>query len=214
MKNKIAITKNGKLIATMHNVTLDESPYPNSLNILWSIHAAMPILNRDGGHHSYGELKTFAEQKKWTSIHPDHFFRIGKNPGGKVVQWGEDYDRQQRQQQEDYDRQQRQQKAAAQQLQITLGKSRKNRDGDTSISATLIDLGSGESLSFNCRNIFDFGYVINPNYPLFPGDEPGGLATLDQWQGMGDKNRPFTPFEKRCLDFLQKNPPIDPGIRM
>lgn len=42
---------------------------------------------------------------------------------------------------------------------------------------TISDLQTGESAKFSCRNIFDFGYVINPLYAVAEGLEPGGLAT-------------------------------------
>lgn len=35
---------------------------------------------------------------------------------------------------------------------------------------------SGRTLVFTDRNVFDFGRVINPSYPILPGMEPGGLA--------------------------------------
>ena len=51
---------------------------------------------------------------------------------------------------------------------------------------------TGEKLQFTCRNIFDFGYVVNPD---------GGV-------------RPLTAFEAHALAYLYDYPPLDDQIRM
>ncbi len=43
-----------------------------------------------------------------------------------------------------------------------------------------IAFDDGAVLEFVERNIFDFGRVINPNYPIAPGLEPGGLVNCDE----------------------------------
>lgn len=54
------------------------------------------------------------------------------------------------------------------------------------------DPSTSESATFTCRNIFDFGYVINT--------EDGGKTMTD--------------FEVRVYNYLLKFPPIDPNIRI
>jgi hypothetical protein len=91
---------------------------------------------------------------------------------------------------------------------------------DPSALVRLTDPITGESLKFNCRNIFDFGYVVNPNYPVAEGHEPGGFNHNGYWQDFDTKKcgwysvRELTPFEKRCIDYLTEFPPIYSGIRM
>ena len=82
----------------------------------------------------------------------------------------------------------------------------------------ITDVKTGESAQFACRNIFDFGYVINPLYAITPGGEPGGIANEGYWEESGDggwhKVRPLTSFEKQALDYLREFSPIYTGIRM
>lgn len=89
---------------------------------------------------------------------------------------------------------------------------------DESALVKLTDLETGESLKFNCRNVFDFGYVINPNYSIAPGIE-GGLDSNGYWQDFDNNKgwyniRELTDFEKRCLNYLREFPPVYSGIRM
>jgi hypothetical protein len=100
----------------------------------------------------------------------------------------------------------------------------------------IVDSKTGESGIFTCRNIFDFGYVVNP--------EAGGLAidvesfiahnidteekkeafrkdhpTNTGWgwnRGFGDKPNwvPMTDFEIRAVAYLYAFSPIGTGIRM
>lgn len=76
-----------------------------------------------------------------------------------------------------------------------------------------------ESLRFNCRNIFDFGYVINPDYAVADGLGKGGLAVKGKWQtlinGKGWEDvREQTEFEKKCLEYLNEFSPVSTDIRM
>lgn len=78
---------------------------------------------------------------------------------------------------------------------------------------------TGEILRFNCRNIFDFGYVVNPAYGTEPGGEPGGVATTDEsgqwyWSGSKGHGRLLTAFERHALDYLHEFPPISKHVRM
>jgi len=74
---------------------------------------------------------------------------------------------------------------------------------------------TGETLKFNCRNIFDFGYVINPAYSVIGGIEPGGLRDGDHWNVYRHGNvRELTNFEKDCLDLLKEKPPVFKGVRL
>lgn len=84
----------------------------------------------------------------------------------------------------------------------------------------------GEALRFTCRNIFDFGYTVNPAYPIEPGRKPGGLANVEEgtgrrfWQdyrpdeGGWVEVRTLTDFEAHALDYLHAYPPIEDRIRM
>ena len=80
----------------------------------------------------------------------------------------------------------------------------------------MTDNVTGESLEFWCRNIFDFGYVINPNYEVVEGAD-GALATKDGWE-IFEKGwraaREMTEFEKKCVKYLSEFPPVSSGIRM
>lgn len=87
----------------------------------------------------------------------------------------------------------------------------------------ITDPATGEKAQFTCRNIFDFGYVVNPNYPVVGGMEPGGLATKrnDVWYWEEYKAgkgwymvRPLTAFEVKSLEYLTKFPPIGTGARI
>jgi len=80
---------------------------------------------------------------------------------------------------------------------------------------------TGETLRFRCRNIFDFGYVVNPAYSPELGGEPGGIANVDEsgqwyWSGPEGRGRPLTAFERQALDYLHEFPPsgVGKGIRM
>ena len=87
------------------------------------------------------------------------------------------------------------------------------------------DMITGEKAQFQCRNIFDFGYTINPNYSVAEGLEIGGLVITDKetnkkyWQmfesGKGWYNvRELTEFESKAINYLNKFPPVYSGIRM
>lgn len=93
------------------------------------------------------------------------------------------------------------------------------REGPTYFAnVEITDANTGESLRFSCRNIFDFGYVINPDYEILPGQK-GGLENNGKWQDFDDKKgwydvRELTEFEKKCLKYLRKFPPVYSGINM
>lgn len=85
-------------------------------------------------------------------------------------------------------------------------------------------LADGSELEFECRNIFDFGYVVNPLYPIAPGKKPGGIVNIDPatkarfWMDFDGKGwqriRDLTPFESLAIAYLDEFPPIADGIRM
>ena len=88
---------------------------------------------------------------------------------------------------------------------------------DPSVLVRLTDPQTCESLEFVYRNIFDIGYVVNPNYAVAKDLKPGGLASNGKWQtfeaGKGWHDvRDLTDFEKRCLQYLDEFPPIYSGI--
>lgn len=93
--------------------------------------------------------------------------------------------------------------------------------GKTSTAAKVevTSRATGETLSFTCRNIFDVGYVINPNYAIAPGLKPGGIVNKGEWmtytEGRGwEAVRPLTDFEKQAYRYLSHFSPIDTAIRM
>ena len=82
----------------------------------------------------------------------------------------------------------------------------------------LTDPSTNESLTFNCRNIFDVGYVINPEYKIAEGIS-GGLIIDNQWHEFKEGKgwypiRKLTEFENRCIDYLSEFPPIYTGVRL
>jgi len=97
---------------------------------------------------------------------------------------------------------------------------------DPYVIVEVTDVETQEKGVFKCRNIFDFGYVINPCYPVAPGLEPGGLACRDKktgkwyWEHFDVEKRKWntvremTEFEKKAYQYLKKFPPIYPDIRM
>jgi len=107
-------------------------------------------------------------------------------------------------------------------LKCEVLKQKKVRGGDGIDLCALVHLTdpkTGESLQFECRNIFDVGYVINPNYPIAEGMEPGGIEIEGKWHDFDEHKgwypvRELTEFEKRCLAYLREFPPIYNGIRM
>jgi len=86
----------------------------------------------------------------------------------------------------------------------------------------ITDPTTGETGRFQCRNLFDFGYVVNPMYPLAPGRKPGGLArrtgagwAWDDFDGCEWLSvRPMTDFEARAIEYLHRFPPIGIGVRL
>jgi hypothetical protein len=69
----------------------------------------------------------------------------------------------------------------------------------------ITDVKTGESGIFTCRNIFDFGYVVNP--------EAGGILVGDKWN-MTNQEREATDFEIKAVKYLYEFPPINTEIRM
>ena len=97
---------------------------------------------------------------------------------------------------------------------------------DPYVIVEVTDPKTEEKGVFKCRNIFDFGYAINPCYPVAPGLEPGGLPRKEKstgeiyWEYFDITNRKWhtvrklTEFEAKAYQYLKKFPPIFPGIRM
>ena len=100
---------------------------------------------------------------------------------------------------------------------------------DPYVIVEVIDPKTQEKGTFKCRNIFDFGYTINPCYPVAPGMEPGGVARKEKgtgelyelyWEHFDDQKRKWytvrkmTEFEKKAYLYLKKFPPISAYIRM
>jgi len=85
------------------------------------------------------------------------------------------------------------------------------------------DPQTNESARFVCRNIFDCGYVINPDYAVADGLEPGGLPvkTKGVWHWQSYKHRegwhnvrPMTEFEVKAVEYLHRFPPVSKEVRM
>jgi len=90
-------------------------------------------------------------------------------------------------------------------------------EGELGALVEVSSKSSGERLRFKCRNIFDFGYVVNPDYAVSPGEQPGGLVNVDPDSGdlfWHHQRRPLTEFECRCVVYLDLYPPVVDGIRM
>lgn len=96
-----------------------------------------------------------------------------------------------------------------------------DNDGDGTdfyVNVSLEDAATHEKLKFVCRNIFDFGYVVNPDYEIVKGKK-GGIENDGMWQTFEEKGgwkdiRPLTDFEKKCLNYLYKFSPIGTSIRL
>lgn len=94
-----------------------------------------------------------------------------------------------------------------------------SREDRNSVTVQVTEKSTGESKKFYCRNIFDFGYTINPAYAVMPGLEPGGMAIKGKWQTYdGNRGwydvRPLTDFEEGALAYLYEFPPVSDRIRM
>jgi hypothetical protein len=104
---------------------------------------------------------------------------------------------------------------------LTIIKKGKDNTGDGVdyyANVELEDVITHEKLKFVCRNIFDFGYVVNPDYEIAKGKK-GGIENNGMWQTFQEKGcwkdvRALTDFEKKCLDYLYKFSPIGTGIRL
>lgn len=83
----------------------------------------------------------------------------------------------------------------------------------------ITDPTTNEKGRFVCRDLFDVGYVINPDYAVQPGSEPGGIAVRHRngrlwWQRYdADRGwyyvRALTPFEERAVRYLTEFPPVN-----
>jgi hypothetical protein len=100
----------------------------------------------------------------------------------------------------------------------------RNEEMDPVALVRMTSREDGTALEFKCRNIFDFGYVVNPDYEVMPGKK-GGLSDVDRetgvwfwmWYESGEgwnRVREMTAFERDCMEYLGEFPPIADGIRM
>lgn len=104
----------------------------------------------------------------------------------------------------------------------------KEANGECNVkdSYSIIECTNGkETLRFIERNIFDFGYVVNPDYCVAEGLEKGGIMDFDKetkkYYWMDFKNekgwsrvREFTQFEEKCYNYITRNPSISRNIRL
>lgn len=73
----------------------------------------------------------------------------------------------------------------------------------------VIDTATGESVKLYCRNIFDFGFVINP------ADKAGLAIKKDgRWVWDDGKIKEMTELAARAVEWVHKHPPISKAIRM
>lgn len=106
-------------------------------------------------------------------------------------------------------------------LDIEILKKGKNEGSDGTdyyAIVKLIDPTTKESLTFNCRNVFDVGYVINPEYEIAKGIK-GGIIIDNQWHDFKSGKgwypvRELTEFEKQCIDYLREFSPIEKSVRL
>jgi len=106
-------------------------------------------------------------------------------------------------------------------LSLKILKNGQNEGSDGTDFYTIVQLTNpetGETLKFNCRNVFDVGYVINPEYEIEKGIK-GGMVSDDKWQAFDHKKgwhsvRKLTEFEKKCIDYLHRFPPLDTEARL
>lgn len=94
-----------------------------------------------------------------------------------------------------------------------------DEDRDSYAEVKITDVKTGEQAEFTCRNIFDFGYVVNPAYSIAEGYDPGGFEDKGFWMhnqgGKGfSKIRELTDFEKKALKYLETFSPISADLRM
>lgn len=92
-------------------------------------------------------------------------------------------------------------------------------ESDPGVQVKITDIATRETASFICRNVFDFGYIVNPDFAIEEGLEPGGLLSEGKWKTFeADKGwypvRAATAFELKAVKYLHKFPPIDKEIRM
>jgi len=111
---------------------------------------------------------------------------------------------------------------------IKSGKTQSGEDcgSDYFANVSVSDNKTNEILKFKCRNIFDFGYVVNPDYKITPeSEEAGGLADFEKktgkyfWDDFESgkgwyRVREMTEFERKAYIYLSKRPPIYAGINM
>lgn len=101
---------------------------------------------------------------------------------------------------------------------ISSGEENGSDGSDYFAKVKVSDKDTGESLKFICRNIFDFGYVVNPLYKIAEGID-GGVSNEGNWEVFESSKgwypvRKLSEFETRCLDYLNKFPPITKKIRL
>jgi len=127
-----------------------------------------------------------------------------------------------RQAKEEKERIEREKRKASMKVTVLSNKTVKGPDGDDLQALVSITDGK-ETLEFVCRNIFDVGFLINPNYKLTPESEKkGGLPNNDNgqliWMNFTEDGwinvREMTDFEKRCVKYLEEFSPINTEFRM
>ena len=106
-------------------------------------------------------------------------------------------------------------------IQVKILKQGKENGGEGPTyyaNVEITDPKTKEKLQFSCRNVFDFGYIINPLYEVIKGKQ-GGIEHDGKWEIYNKENdsydiRELTEFETRCLKYLKKFPPVYTGTNM
>lgn len=120
-------------------------------------------------YHIYENLKFIPneKQKEGTDVTTEVIVRIKEIEGIRITEQAEAAKRQ------------AELEAAKAAMNVKVLKEGKISGGDGPdyyADIEITDPATGESAKFCCRNIFDFGYVVNPAYAVAEGLEPGGLA--------------------------------------
>ena len=96
-------------------------------------------------------------------------------------------------------------------------------DVEPCFTTRVTHIETGESYVFTTRNVFDFGHVVNPAYPVIEGADEGGLAVNENgtwwWHDFVDKVgwqpvRPLGTIEQDCYLVIREHSFSDKELMM
>lgn len=162
-----------------------------------------------------GARDTILAQIKTGKITPEieaMGIRIGDNGNGLVARWYDEVIA---------EAQAQRQQAAEQRHNVRMTIIRQSAtQGEAGVDPCVtVDIAvDGQTLRYDCRNIFDFGYVINPCYSIAAGIN-GGVCAGNVWMTHNANHgwrtiRALTPQEQRAIAFLSEFHPVPDAIRM